>query len=350
MRFNQPNLKHLSINTLSVAEKAIRKVREIRHFKFKTSVFCKFIPDTTKVINIAFESDAELSKIPKFIKDEDDRANTFGVFRKHYGALKNQFLSCIASKSYPVIDWMDFVDACSKWKLLDQDLTTVDIDRIFIATNFEEEDLEENDDNSLCRFEFMEIIARMAKTKYFEKNKCKTVAESCERMITQLIIPNTAEPMEWQPFRENLLWCLDVDDIFKANSFSINKLYKHFATNGIGNKVSFSLEDGIKMFSEIGIELPEGQVTIAYAFAKATLANEMDEFDNYNRMNMSEFYEFIGRAAFLLFTEPISLAKKIEKLLGVLLNFIKLEYQPPDLDFEIPSESDCDDDWVDEIS
>ena len=92
---------------------------------------------------------------------------------------------------------MDFVDACSKWKLLDQDLTTVDIDRIFIATNFEEEDLEENDDNSLCRFEFMEIIARMAKTKYFDKNKCKTVAESCERMITQLIIPNTAEPMEW---------------------------------------------------------------------------------------------------------------------------------------------------------
>ena len=54
LRFNQPNLKHLSINTISIAEKAIRKVREIRHFKFKTSVFCKFIPDTTKVLNIAF--------------------------------------------------------------------------------------------------------------------------------------------------------------------------------------------------------------------------------------------------------------------------------------------------------
>ena len=92
---------------------------------------------------------------------------------------------------------MDFVGACSKWKLIDQDLTSVDIDRIFIATNFEEEDLEENDDNSLCRFEFLEIIARMAKTKYFEKGKCKTVAESCERMITELIIPNTCEPMEW---------------------------------------------------------------------------------------------------------------------------------------------------------
>ena len=85
LRFNQTHLKHLSINTMPVPEKAIRKVREIRHFKFKTSVFSKFIPDTTKVLNIAFESDAELSKIPKFIKDEDDRAETFNVFKKHYG-------------------------------------------------------------------------------------------------------------------------------------------------------------------------------------------------------------------------------------------------------------------------
>ena len=89
MRFSQPNCKHLSINTMPVTEKAIRKVREIRHFMFKTSVFCKFIPDTKKVLNIAFESDAELSKIPKFIKDEKDREATFDVFRKHYGSLKN---------------------------------------------------------------------------------------------------------------------------------------------------------------------------------------------------------------------------------------------------------------------
>jgi hypothetical protein len=37
-----------------------------------------------------------------------------------------------------------------------------DIDRIFIATNLEEEEQEGNDDRSLCRFEFFEIIVRMA--------------------------------------------------------------------------------------------------------------------------------------------------------------------------------------------
>jgi hypothetical protein len=104
------------------------------------------------------------------------------------------------------------------------------------------------------------------------------------------------------------------------------------------------------MMQKIGINLSEDQVTVAYAFSKSTLANEMGEFEDYNKMNMSEFNEFIGRCAALLFTEGIPLAKKIERLLGVLLIAIKLEYQPPNLDQDIPSESDCDDDWVEDFN
>ena len=76
-------------------------------------------------------------------------------------------------------------------------MTSQDIDRVFIATNFEEEDLEENDDKSLCRFEFSEIIARMAKTKYFEKKAFGTVHESCECLIKNYIVPNSIEEMGW---------------------------------------------------------------------------------------------------------------------------------------------------------
>ena len=104
--------------------------------------------------------------------------------------------------------------ACSSWKVLDKNLTPTDVDRIFIATNFEEEELEENDDNSLCRFEFMEIVARMAKTKFFEKGICSTVWESCQKILVEFIIPNSMERMPWQEFRENLLWTLEVDDLF----------------------------------------------------------------------------------------------------------------------------------------
>ena len=79
---------------------------------------------------------------------------------------------------------VDFTNLCGVWKIVHQkDLSRSDIDRLFYAVNFEEVqgeqgDLEDNPDKELCRYEFFEIIVRMAKLK-FEKRKARlTVAES----------------------------------------------------------------------------------------------------------------------------------------------------------------------------
>ncbi len=61
-------------------------------------------------------------------------------------------------------------------------------------------------------------------------------------------------------------------------------------------------------------------------------------------MNMSEFYEFIGRLAYLLYADAIPLAKKIERLLQYLLPLVNFKFNPVELDEEIPSESDYDQD------
>jgi hypothetical protein len=174
-----------------------------------------------------------LSKLYRFIKNKEDFDQTRLVIRKHYAHIKNQFINQIAhAKSYPSIDWLDFVGHCNNWKIIDKNLTSADVDRIFVATNYEENDLEDNDDSSLCRFEFAEIIVRMAKTKYYEKGTVSTIAEAVEKLITNYIIPNSCEMMLWQEFREVLLWTLEVDDLFKANKTGIEALSKLFATNG----------------------------------------------------------------------------------------------------------------------
>lgn len=199
LRVEVPRCKHLSVNTTSVLKKQIKKVKEIRRFSKPNSVFAQWRHDTQNVIDKAFETDRDLTKLKKFIKDEDDLNKTYQIFRKCYGELKNQFNTQIASGSYPVIDWLDFVDMCQKtWRVVDgSSLTSQDIDRIFLATNFEEQDLEENDDNSLCRFEFMEIIARLAREKYQQKGTETTIWASCKRLLDQFILPNTCEIMEW---------------------------------------------------------------------------------------------------------------------------------------------------------
>ena len=135
------------------------------------------------------------------------------------------------------------------------DLIMHDVDRIFIATNYEEEDLEENDDNSLCRFEWLEIIARLAKAKFLDHGVCKSVASSTRKLITDFILPNTLEQMDWQPFRDNLLWTLDVDDLFKANLANIGKIFTKY-TRGINPKIKFLTKDAlITMVDECGAPL-----------------------------------------------------------------------------------------------
>ena len=53
--------------------------------------------------------------------------------------------------------------------MFDKNLTSGDIDRLFVAVNYEETDLDNNDDNSLCRYELSEMAARIGKEKYYEK-------------------------------------------------------------------------------------------------------------------------------------------------------------------------------------
>jgi hypothetical protein len=55
----------------------IKKVKEIRHFKFKTSIFKNFKFDTDELLDKAFSFEKALMKLPKFIKDSQDLENTF---------------------------------------------------------------------------------------------------------------------------------------------------------------------------------------------------------------------------------------------------------------------------------
>ena len=83
--------------------------------------------------------------------------------------------------SFPSIDWLDFTNNVAKWKILDRaNLKMSDVDRIFIATNVELEDQEANDDRSLCRFEFYEILVRIAKLKFYEKGAATSIASAVE--------------------------------------------------------------------------------------------------------------------------------------------------------------------------
>lgn len=93
-----------------------------------------------------------------------------------------------------------------------------DIDRIFIATNVELEDQEANDDRSLCRFEFFEIIVRIAKTKFLETQICPTLPKALQKLISEHII-GKADYIKQEGFawRQDKLWQIEINDLYEAN-------------------------------------------------------------------------------------------------------------------------------------
>lgn len=260
LRKNQINEKHLSINKIAASEKRLRKIKEIKHFLHANSIFKEFVPETENDLDRAFEIDQSSTKIKNFIKDQDDLQKTLKVLRLYYRQIKQQFHSAISDPgSYPAIEWSNFTNATKTWNIIDKvNLSQADIDRIFIATNYEEEDVEDNDDNSLCRYEVLEIITRMAKCKYYEKGHCPTIWEACQKMLVESIIPNTIALMDGQPFRETFLYNLNVDNLFKDNQISIQAIYRAFATNGITeNKKFLSKDDVLRLGKEALLPLTE---------------------------------------------------------------------------------------------
>lgn len=95
-------------------------------------------------------------------------------------------------------------------------MTLTAIDQAFIAVNVELESLDNNPDRDLCRYEFYEILVRMARTKYLDSKRESSLATATRRFLRDEVLTyGKLEP--WQEFRDNQLWTLPVNDLLEAN-------------------------------------------------------------------------------------------------------------------------------------
>lgn len=84
------------------------------------------------------------------------------------------------SSEYPSISEPDYQKFCQHADVFDDSLKFVDLQIAFVATNVElgEEDQEGNDDRNLCRFEFIEILIRIARYKFLDSGKVTSFSEA----------------------------------------------------------------------------------------------------------------------------------------------------------------------------
>ena len=99
------------------------------------------------------------------------------------------------------------------------------------------------------------------------------------------------------------------------------------------------------------ITLDESSILLAFSLSKQTVIDEIQDkmlAPELFTLNIAEFNEFLCRFAHLLFIDNQPLPKKLERLLTLLCPLIKTSAKILGGDEEIESESDYDDDFVEE--
>lgn len=86
--------------------------------------------------------------------------------------------------------------------------------------------MEENDDNALCRFEFLEILIRLAKGKFMDFSKVTgNLSYAVSKLINTHVLKMEGNLVPWHRFRRDYMWDIDVNNMMEINLVTLRKLF-----------------------------------------------------------------------------------------------------------------------------
>ncbi|KAH9144982.1 hypothetical protein AeRB84_011096 [Aphanomyces euteiches] len=285
---------------------------------FSRSVFSNFQQDTSMHLLDAFESDWNVSRLPRITKDENERDKIKQILSSNFSLLKSVFKHYASSGGTDPFTmgsnaFFDFINECD---IADQDTCTrAEIEMCFIASSSSGPKTKWNTRRNLFRFQFIETIAYLALSKFLKSKRVATASEAICTMLNDHIATNGA----WhdsQAYRTGLhhsntqrvcLYSIRVDAIFKEHLFLLKDVFSKFAGSlesvptqlAKAKRMSFSefmlLCDQVHMVDE---SLPAREVKIALVRAKETeLFDPERDMEELKKINFGEFIETCARIA-----------------------------------------------------
>lgn len=141
--------------------------------------------------------------------------------------------------------------------------------------------------------------------------------------IDKDILPNSVDIVqEWDGFRSNELWTMEVNDIFKPNLNNIKLLMKRFYAP---RKDKLTKEDAVSIFASLTGLTPEVTALRIFGMSKMTCIMETKEIAKYKTLNnITELIEMIGRAAYEGYKEEtgLTLVEKIIKIMDAIFALV----------------------------
>ena len=147
------------------------------------------------------DHDTRYWKCPRFIKDQTELRKLTECVKRNFMVLKNSFLHLASYSTWPSIGINDFTTFVRRANFLEAQLPQSTVDRYFLQVNVEVEDQGDNPDKALIRFEYIELMIRLAIEKYKRLGNAKNSVEALEMLIETNLKPYSGY-LECKGFRE----------------------------------------------------------------------------------------------------------------------------------------------------
>ena len=293
------------------------------------SIFKDYKFDSPELLSKCFEYDWSHSRIARVVKDAFDLQKIKSYLSGIYTTLKEiyKYYSSISPQGEIwSIGQMVFTDLCNEAKIVDSTFRLSDLDFHMKGALYSEVRNPRSPPNALVRFQFMEILVRIALDKYYKSGQAATYLDAVQMIMEVNIFPNLSHLVadKWRFERYINEQC---DIVLKANRLLLKNIYGRHSVKKVkpGQKPFMCLSefDSIVMGADlINESFTVREICLAFNLAMMTQVQELD-VDRQYQMNFVEFLEAFSRVADMAkVQDPVSKEKPDGKThLSVILGF-----------------------------
>ena len=178
-----------------------------------------------------------------------------------------------------------------------KDIRFAESDTLFLTMNKRSKNHYLNPGVALVRFQFLEILARLALKRYEDTNIAKSKGEAIKIMYERNIYPSYKE--DPQQFRNEKYWVEEVDNIYKSHLPLMEYLFKNYGGTHMkpGDQWFMTTDELEAIFADANLindQLVSRDIAVYYNLAMMTQVDELSK-DRHLRMNFIEFLEAFAR-------------------------------------------------------
>lgn len=162
-------------------------------------------------------------------------------------------------------------------------LTTKDLDQIFIQESKDSPRKLENvvKDRSLCRYEFIDILMRMALKKYMSKKESNTYIGAIDKFLEQDFFPNVkSADYSYEGYRYEKIHTEPVDQVLRAHEQLLKGMMNRFA-NG---QEAIKLEEVENLLNKGNFGINHAELLKCFSLSKMMVVDEREPGNNSKMM------------------------------------------------------------------